>query len=160
MKTMKINLGKLNRAYEFFNELNEKANNDNVLVAGDVNALRVKHRVSSNAFKSAVTIGYFSKVKHGRYKSNFGLKFDPKHIREILEKEKELYPKVLGTDKKEPTMIKVKKKRAKRGTYKPRKASVVKVEEKYTGHVMNPTQPMIAQNKTFSIFWGLIKFNY
>ena len=150
---MKINLGKLNRAYEFFNELNEKANNDNVLVAGDVNALRVKHRVSSNAFKSAVTIGYFSKVKHGRYKSNFGLKFDPKHIREILEKEKQLYPK-------EATMTKVKKKRAKRGTYKPTKAKVVKVEEKYTGHVMNPTQPMIAQNKTFSIFWGLIKFNY
>lgn len=152
MKTMKINLGKLNRAYEFFNELNEKANSENVLVAGDVNALRVKHRVSSNAFKSAVTIGYFSKVKHGRYKSNFGVKFDPKHIREILEKEKELYPK--GA-----TMTKVKKKRAKRGTYKAIK-KVEKVQDNYAGDIINPTQPIVAQNKTFSIFWGLIKFNY
>lgn len=169
---MTIRLSTLQKHVDYLNGINALAMADRIYSA-DIIKARSTYAVAGSLFTTATKLNYFTKIDRGVYKSNVS-RFEPKHARVLIEADSE-YKKLSRVS---PTR---KKRSPRKKKYtgdvlnaKDTKATLEyvwknhpeverKAQEVFIGDVISPSAKIKhtrKRRKVFSLFWGLIKFNY
>jgi hypothetical protein len=144
---MEIKQEKIARITNYLNDLRILTNRGNgQLPNSDKQKIHQKYSLPFSVFMVAREMGYFTKIGNQKYIVG-KVQFEPIHARKLAEKHLEHY-------------------RAQQNEYKKNKVEKPQfVEIKETKKDPKPLKEVsvknvIVQPKTFSILWGLIKFNY
>jgi hypothetical protein len=169
---MTIKLNTLNKHVEYLNGINALAMADRIYSA-DIIKARSTYAVAGSLFTTATKLNYFTKIDRGVYKSNV-IRFEPKHARTLIEADGE-YKKLSKASskrkKKSPSKKKYTGEVLNPGdtnvtleyVWKNHPEAERKQQEVFIGDVISPSAKVKQtrkRRKVFSLFWGLIKFNY
>lgn len=169
---MTIRLNTLNKHVEYLNGINALAMADRIYSA-DIIKARSTYAVAGSLFTTATKLNYFTKIDRGVYKSNV-VRFEPKHARTLIEADGE-YKKLSKASSKRKKKSPSKKKytgdvlnaKDSKATFeyvwKNHPKAESKAQEVFIGDVISPSAKVKQtrkRKKVFSLFWGLIKFNY
>lgn len=162
---MTINISRLARHADYLNKV-ANLNGGKFFRSKDALDLRKEYSAAGGTFTAAIKLGYFVSTTRGFYKPTV-VHFEPKHARMVLETIGDYHSKYIQGGKK-----KVSKKKKVEQAHKesvnfigdqqdmPKQLSTVKDSYKHTGTAKVSNKPFSGSVKTFSLFWGLIKFNY
>lgn len=182
MKKSATSLENIKKITAFLNAFNDFLNKQKgVIKINEAQSIQDLHKVPYSIMKVAKDLGYFTKIDVQKYQSNF-VHFEPIHARTLIEahkvhraqKEKENMEKIKiqnpnpSKDKLYETAIKTEPKKGLEGKgAKPIKINPQLMETKIIRENSNENNkdftgmPLIKkQQRVFSLFWGLIKFNY
>lgn len=169
---MTIKLNTLNKHVDYLNGINALAMADRIYSA-DIIKARSTYSVAGSLFTTATKLNYFTKIDRGVYKSNV-IRFEPKHARVLIEADGEYKKLSKASSKRKKKSPSKKKYTGDVLNAKDTKATLEyvwknhpeverKAQEVFIGDVISPSAKVKQtrkRRKVFSLFWGLIKFNY
>ena len=140
----------ITNATQCLNELNNIVKGNGYMSQEKLTAIYRKYHASNNLFYAAAAMGLFSKSGHGEYTVKFNY-IEPIQARKVIEY---MY------DRRDANIVnrspQIKMPIIHEPAYGQMKNAIEKQKAK-----QEETEPVyIPQQKTFSLFWGLIKFNY
>lgn len=170
---MTIRLSTLQKHVDYLNGINSLAMADRIYSA-DIIKARSTYAVAGSLFTTATRLNYFTKIDRGVYKSNV-VRFEPKHARTLIEADGEYKKSCREASRNNKKRSPSKKKYTgdvlnaedSKATFeyiwKNHPKAESKAQEVFIGDVISPSAKIKhtrKRRKVFSLFWGLIKFNY
>lgn len=160
MKKSSTSLENIKKTTAFLNAFNDFLNKQKgEIKTEDAQTIQDLHKVPYSMMKVAKDLGYFQKIGSQKYQSNY-VHFEPIHARALIEAHKKhraekQKQKIDKLKTENETFLKIEhKKELKQKSEKPENQEHGLTEAKVVGK-KTPTK-----QRVFSLFWGLIKFNY
>jgi hypothetical protein len=171
MRKSTTSLENIKKITAFLNAFNDFLNKQNgVIKTNEAICIQDLHKVPYSIMKVAKDLGYFEKIDTQKYQSNF-VHFEPIHARTLIEahrkhraeKEKQRLEKIKSQNPIHETTLKTESKKA----IEEKSATLTKVKVMPIESFVVKEKPeakrvesKVNELRVFSLFWGLIKFNY
>lgn len=165
MKKSATSLENVKKITAFLNAFNDFLNKQNgVIKIKEALSIQDLHKVPYSVMKVAKDLGYFQKVDTQKYQSGY-VRFEPIHARGLIEahvkhkaekeKQKKLKTQSESHSKTDSTKEQNNNQNSIRVKVQPIESFIVKEKQVEQKEVKKATN-----QRVFSLFWGLIKFNY